>query len=779
MTRLATRLRAFGAAAALALPAVPTTVAAQVDYHRADLIRTAPSHLLGAPDWVNLFGFGDPSWLRDSTRFWYRVATDRGNEFVLVDPVRALRRPLFDNGRLAAALSVAGDTAFAPNKLPFRTFEFVRDESAIAFRVGKARYECVLATYRCVKGDTLTTAPPSWAVISPDRKWAAVSRHHDIWIRSVDSTVRDSVRLTTDGAAEFSYGLASPETVMPDPDQRRPSLVWSPDSKRIAVLRIDERGVRKLPVYSSTGTAPKLFQYPVALPMDSIVPTYEIHVLDLASKANVTIQGAKPVASVFGWSGDDAVQWSPKSDRVYFIDPKRANQGVRLLWADAATGASHLVLADSEATFIENADGIMTGNWRVVNDQDVVWWSERDGWGHFYRYDLNGTLQNQITSGPWLADHLKHVDPTARQLYFTALGRDSANPYYAHLMRIGLDGSGLTDLTPETGHHLVSVVPTGRAFVDVLTRPDLPPLTTLRSTVDGRKVLDLERADDKEMVALGWTPPIPFKVKARDGVTDLYGFLYLPSTLDTTRKYPVVNHVYPGPQVGTILSYGFNTSGEQRGLAELGFIVVQVNALGTPGRSKAFHDAYYGNMGDNGIPDQIAAIKQLAVRYRFMDLDRVGVYGHSGGGFASTDAILRYPDFYKVAVSGSGNHDNRTYRFDWGEKYQGRFHQDSTTGKDNFESQANYLLAGNLKGHLLLMHGDMDTNVHPAMTLRLVDALIKAGKDFDMLIVPDAPHGLPVYTIKKRWDYFVRWLMGAEPPRDYTMLTCGDPACLF
>lgn len=768
--------RALGAALVAVLLAAPAP--AQVDYQRADLVRTAPTRLLGVPDWLNGLGFGSPSWLRDSTRFWYRVPTARGAEFIVVDPVRSSRRPLFDNGRLAAALSVAGDTSFAPNQLPFRRFEFVRDESAIAFRVGKTRFECELATYRCAKVDTLA-ATPSWAVVSPDRKWEATSRRHDIWIRRTDPGARDSIRLTTDGEADFGYGLGAPETVMADPDQRQPSLVWSPDSKKIAVLKIDERGVRKYPVYSSTGTSPKLFQYPVAIPSDTIVPTYEIHVLGVEARTNVTVQGAKPILNVFGWTGDDAVQWSPTSSRIYFIDAKRANQGVRLLWADAVTGASRPILADSGRTFIENANGVATGNWRVVNDQEVLWWSERDGWGHFYRYDLSGRLLNQITSGPWLADRIKYVDAGARQLYFAALGRDSANPYYAHLMRIGLDGSGLIDLTPESGHHVTSVVPTGRYFVDIESRPDQPPVTSVRLAIDGRKTLSLEQADPSEMLALGWTPPIPFRVKARDGVTDLYGFLYVPSNLDTTRKYPVVNHVYPGPQVGTILSYGYNTSGEQRGLAELGFVVVQVNALGTPGRSKAFHDAYYGNMGDNGIPDQIAAIQQLAGRYRFMDLDRVGVYGHSGGGFASTDAILRYADFYKVAVSGSGNHDNRTYRYDWGEKYQGPYRRDSATGKDNFESQANYLLAGNLKGHLLLMHGDMDTNVHPAMTLRLVDALIKAGKDFDMLIVPDAPHGLPVYTIKKRWDYFVRWLMGAEPPRDYRMITCDDPGCAF
>ncbi len=751
---------------------------AQADYNRADQIRIAPTRLYGVPPWVEGLGLGHPDWLDDSTRFRYRVHTPRGAEFIVVDPAKGSRQPLFDNARLAAAMSVAGDTTFEPSKLPIRTLKLLKNETAIAFRVGTKRYECDIAAYRCQKGDTLTTEAPDWASLSPDRKWAAVVHKGNLWVRRV-AEPRDSIQLTTDAVADFGYGLGAAGNPMPDADARTPEVVWAPDSKKLAVPRIDERGVTRFTVYSSTGTVPKPFSYPNAVPSDSIVPTYEIHVLDLEKKTNVTIQGAKPVASVFGWTGEGMIQWTSKSDRIFFTDAARANKGVRLLAADAVTGTSRLVLSDSLPTFTENASGVFTGNWRLMGDTEILWWSERDGWGHLYRYDAAGKLLNQVTSGAWLVQWLKYVDPATRQIYFTALGRDPANPYYAHLMRIGADGTGLTDLTPGTGHHWVSFVPTGKYYVDTETRPDLPPVTTIRLALDGRKSLDLEKADPVDMLKAGWTAPVPFTVKARDGLTDLYGFVYLPSRIDTTKKYPVIVHIYPGPQVGSVIHYGFQTSGEPRGLAELGFVVVEVNALGTPGRSKAFHDAYYGNMTDNGVPDQIAATKQLAVRYPFMDMNRVGIYGHSGGGFSSTDAILRYPDFFKVAVSGSGNHDNRTYRFDWGEKYQGRFKKDSATGKDNFESQANYLLAGNLKGHLLLMHGDMDTNVHPAMTFRLVDALIKAGKDFDLLVVPDSNHGLPQYTIKKRWDYFVRWLAGAEPDRDYRLMICDEASCLY
>ncbi len=758
---------------------VTNAAAQQPDYNRADMIRIAPTRLYGMPPWAEGFGalgLASPTWLDDSTRFHYRVMTPRGAEFMIVDPVKGTRRPLFDNARIAAALSVAGDTTFEPGKLPFKTIRLLRGDSAFTFRLGPKRYECDLGSYRCVKGDTLTTDVPEYAVKSPNGVWAALSHKGNIWVRRV-AAPRDSIQLTTDAVPEFGYGLGSPTRPAPDADARAPMVMWSPDSKKLAVPRIDERGVTRFAVYSSTGTTPKLFQYPNAVPSDSIVETFEVHLLDVEGKTNVTVKGLKPVVDVFGFGGADMIQWAPASDRIYLIDAGRANKGVRLQSADLA-GDTRLILSDSIATFIENASGVATGNWRVISDKELLWWSERDGWGHLYRYDTSGKLINQVTSGPWVMDRLKYVDPVTHQIYFGALGRDPVNPYYSHMMRVNADGTGLTDLTPSTGHHISVAIPTGKAFLDVESQPFSPPVTTLRANLDGHKLLDLEKADASEMMRTGWTGPTPFTVKARDGTSDLYGLLYLPTKIDSGRKYPVIVHIYPGPQIGSVVHFGFQASGEPRALAELGFVVVEVNALGTPGRSKAFHDAYYGNMADNGIPDQIATVKQLGVRYPFMDLNRVGIYGHSGGGFSSTGAILRYPDFFKVAVSGSGNHDNRSYKFDWGEKYQGRYKKDAS-GHDNFESQANYLLAGNLKGRLLLMTGDMDTNVHPSMTFHLVDALIKAGKDFDMLVVPDAEHGLPAYTIKKRWDYFVRWLAGAEPARDYRMMTCEELSCLF
>jgi dipeptidyl aminopeptidase/acylaminoacyl peptidase len=363
-------------------------------------------------------------------------------------------------------------------------------------------------------------------------------------------------------------------------------------------------------------------------------------------------------------------------------------------------------------------------------------------------------------------------------LFFTAHGREPGrHPDYLHLYSVGLDGSALALLSPEDAYHRITRIPGAWVFLDTYSRVDRPPVTVLRSAT-GQVTATLERADIAALEALGWRPGEPFTVKARDGVTDLTGVLWKPSRFDPTKKYPVLDHIYPGPLIspaakefyptrGPGLSY--STFGQVQAIAELGFVVVELDALGNVGRSKAVETTWYGNMGDNGIPDHIAALKQLAARMPQLDLDRVGIYGHSGGGFASTDALLRYPDFYKVAVSTSGNHDNRSYYYGWGERFQGLLVRDTLRQSDNYENQANKSLAPRLAGHLFLIHGDMDDNVHPATTIQLVDALVKANKAFDFLILPDANHDLTQhpYVIRRTWDYFVQHLLGQQPPADY------------
>jgi len=407
----------------------------------------------------------------------------------------------------------------------------------------------------------------------------------------------------------------------------------------------------------------------------------------------------------------------------------------------------------------------------------VIWFSERDNWGHLYLHDLKtGREKNPITTGNGNVTQLLRVDEKNRQLYFTAVGREQGrDPYFRHLYRINMDGKGLQLLTPEDADHDVSLSPSGRFFVDTWSKPDLPPTSQVRDA-DGKLVMALEKADVSRLMAAGWKPPVPITVKARDGVTDLYGLMYKPTSLDPSRKYPIVNHIYPGPQTGSVGGRTFNPSrGDAQALAELGFVVVEIDGMGTPWRSKKFHEAYYGNMGDNTLPDQVAGMKELATRFPWIDIDRAGIYGHSGGGYATADAMFRYPDFFKVGISEAGNHDNRVYEDDWAEKWQGLLEKKSD-GATNYDNQANQLIAKNLKGKLLLAHGTMDANVPPNNTLLVVNELIRANKDFDLLMLPNRGHGFgnEAYMVRRRWDYFVKHLLGVEPPREYQMRSPAD-----
>ncbi|MDP6607417.1 MAG: prolyl oligopeptidase family serine peptidase, partial [Dehalococcoidia bacterium] len=452
----------------------------------------------------------------------------------------------------------------------------------------------------------------------------------------------------------------------------------------------------------------------------------------------------------------------------------RDHKQATLRLADPVAGEVREVLDEMTVTYFESGNGRV--NWHVLPESnEAIWFSERDNWGHLYLYDLeSGTLEHQITTGDWTVLQLLRIDKPNRTLYFTAAGREPGDPYFHYLYRIGMDGSGLELLTPEPAHHAVTLSASGDYFVDNYSTPATPGSAVVRRA-NGDTVMTLEETDISRLEAHGWQPPIPFSVSARDGETDLHGLMYQPTELDPSRSYPILNYLYPGPQGGSVGSRAFRPArADKQAIAELGFIVVEVDAMGTPGRSKSFHDVYYGNMGDNGLPDQIATIKQLAGRHPWMDLDRVGIWGHSGGGFASTDAILRYPDFYKVAVSGAGNHDNRNYEDDWAEKWQGLL-ETNADGTTNYDNQANQLLAGNLKGKLLLAHGTMDSNVPPSNTLLVVDALIAANKDFDLVMFPNRGHGFgrEPYWMRRRWDYFVEHLLGAEPPKEYELATAA------
>lgn len=798
--------RAATLVGAVALPAVAQQA---VDY-------TPSDRLLG---W-NLSSLirgqaSEPTFLGSTDHFWYTVRTPQGVEYILVDPAANTRRPLFNLAGLAASLSVAADTTFDPATLTLTGVEVLDGGSRLRARTGERWFLCTLPQADC-RVDEDHRPLPDHHILSPDGRWEAFIHEYNLHIMAAGGG--DSLRLTTDGEAYFRYGESSPGANQQIRGNRSlPVLEWSPDSRRIAVQRLDEREVEYMPIYSVTSQRPQGLQYRYALPGDSVVPAFYIHVVDVESRRNIKVDVPPlpvPMSGFMGMDGRDdwrTVKWSPDGSRLWFTHYTRGRSRVQLQEADLGTGAAGPILArDSSDTYVElNLRRHGSPNWRVLglgadasaaagDPTGFLWFSERDGWAHLYRYDTSGNVQNQITRGPWTVGRIVHVDEARGEVLFTARGREEDRvPYYAHLYRVGLDGSGLTLLTPEDADHTIHLSPSGHFVVDRYSSPEDAGRTVLRRARTGEVLRVLEEADLSLLRDVGWQPPRVIRVKARDGVSDLWGLLFTPSELGdpeeavrrgggaggemgavvTPRRYPIINRIYPGPQTGSVGTWNFNVSsrGEMQGLAELGFVVVAIDSYGTPYRSKAFHTYWYGNLGDNGIPDQIAGMKELASRYPFIDLDRAGIYGHSGGGFASTGAILRHPDFFKVAVSGAGNHDNRSYGHYWGEQYQGLLERDTLRNTDNYLNQVNALHAASLKGRLLLMHGDMDDNVHPALTLQLVNALIDANKDFDLVIFPDRAHGLnEPYAIRRRWDYFVTHLLGATPPQEFEIVRPGD-----
>jgi len=770
-------LRPIAALALLTAALAPGVSAQDVDYNRAE--RFLPWH-------TSPMISGDqvaPNWLEDGRRFWYRNNLGQGHEFVVVDPGVPSRRQLFDRHRLAAAISLAADTSYMGTKLPFESFEFVEELHSIEFNAHKRRFVCDIVGYACTVGDTLPDDTPY--VESPDARWEAFVVDHDLYVRPTGGG--DSVRVTQDGEEFYGYGLPSPRpNEVRNQTPRRPDVRWAPDSRRLAVSRPDERGVEHQHYLSMTQQRARHYSYPYALPGDSVIPYPGVHVITLdvpeAGDGGVAVHAVvsnvavtfpeKPLQSSFAGSTPDSV-WSEDSSTLYVSSTTRGYKDMFLAEVDPATGAHRLMAHETAKTYVEMSAGtrLDPASWYVLRNGRVLWWSQRDGWAHLYVLGADGGVERQLTAGPWMVERVLHVDEAQGQVYFIARGREASRFIYeAYLYRVGLDGSGMTLLTPEDGHHAITWSPEGSVFVDQYSKVGRAQVTVLRSARDGRVLLPLETANiDRLVEEIGFEPAQVFTVKARDGLTDLHGIIYFPPDLDSAASYPIITHIYPGPQVGSVgRAWDFRGGGDDFALAQLGFVVIQLDHLGTPWRSKAFHDNYYGDFNDNGLPDHVAAIRQLAARFPFIDLDRVGIYGHSGGGFATADAMFRFPDFFKVGVAGSGNHDNRSYNIYWAEKYQGELVADTLKGTDNFAEEANKTHAANLKGKLLLMHGDMDDNVHPAMTIQVVDALIKANKDFDLVIAPDRAHGLnEPYFVRRRWDYFVRHLLGKEPPVEY------------
>ena len=712
-----------------------------------------------------------PNWI-DETAFWYRNSISEGFEFILVDTDKKQRTKAFDHHRLAQALSAAAKRTYEPFKLPFQSIEYSKDRTSLRFTVGSRTYSYNIPNNTCTASEAeKRTGPGRSMMVSPDGRHAAFIREFNLWVRDLKSG--DELQLTTDGEKDFGYGTNNAGWTKRD----TPVLLWSPDSRKIATFQHDGRGVGEMYLVTTKVGHPELEAWKYPLPEDKEIFRIHrvvIHINDGPRVVRLRMPPDQHRSTITDHialrSGELAdAEWSPDSSQLAFVSVSRDHQHVVLRMADPESGEIRDVLEEKVDTFFES--GYNEINWHVLpGSGEAIWFSQRDDWGHLYMYDLEtGRLKNRITEGSWNVLQVLRIDKQNRLVYFLGAGREEGDPYFQYFYRVGMDGKRDVELlTPERANHRISLSPSGQHFVDSYSTPVEPPVTVFRDN-RGQNPVMLEKADISRLKEAGWQPPVPFSVKARDGETDLYGLMHKPTHFDPAKKYPIINYIYPGPQTGSVGSRSFSASrGDQQALAELGFIVVALDSMGTPMRSKSFHAAYYGNMGDNGLPDQITGMKQLAGRLPWIDLDRVGIYGHSGGGFASTDAILRYPDFFDVAVSGAGNHDNRSYEDDWGEKWQGLLvtNPDGTTSYDN---QANQLLAKNLKGKLLLAHGTMDSNVPYYSTLLVVNELIAANKDFDLILFPNRGHGFgrEAYMMRRKWDYFVEHLLDAEPPKEY------------
>ncbi len=847
----------------------------------------APNYALEArflPESVNKLVFDlsvTPHWFTLSDRFWYSYRTTDGTKYYIVDPVKKSKSLLWDNAKIAAALSLLTNFPYDAQHLPVKRLRLVDKDTHIRFEVeirkngvvpnepekkaqddgnhqgneseinqnedkqkedkqteqqgqrgarsGQApeppeeprivSFEYDLATGKVTRMDNAEPLrkKPMWAAVSPDEKTVVFARGQNLYRMDADNYVKALKKagdptivetvLTLDGIARFGYArriLPEQEDELKKEEKgdtnkagiRAPAITvhWSKDSKKFAVVRDDFRLVPDFwVIHSLANPRPTLETYPYPLPGESTMPGSQLEIFDVHSLQRLVVDaknfseqqlrisdaplnerdreeqrqeqegmqegGQMPLTRVSPrWAADTSAE-------LYFTSINRDFRKVDVCVADTTTGASKTLIEERSNVWLSVKPLRLTGN-----GQELIWWSERDGWGHYYLFDRAGKLKNQITSGEYVTDQIVSLDDKSRTLYFTANGREhNEDPYYTHLYRIGLDGSGLQLLTPGNFSHAFSAPDSGRYFADTYSRVDTAPKSILMDA-QGAQLLDLETADVSQLLDAGFKFPEVFKVKAEDGITDLYGVLYKPFDFDPARKYPLIEFVYPGPQTESV-NKTFSPKGPNVPLAQLGFIVIEVGARGgSPLRNKWYDSYGYGSLRDYGLADKKVAAERLAAVHPYIDLSRVGMWGHSGGGFMTAAALMQYPDFYKAGWSESGNHDNNVYNRDWSEKYHGvrEEMQKDGTAKFAYEIDKNSELAKNLKGHLMLTTGDMDENVSMVNTMRVANALIKADKRFEIQIYPGMRHSyMPInsYVIMARGDFFAHWLLGSYDSR--------------
>ena len=751
----------------------------------------------------------DPHWFPVGNDFWFEYKTSEGTFWYVVDPDARRKTLLFDRDELASRLTEIVQDPFEARHLPIRNLKVKEDGRTFTFEVVSSQdekpkkddkkktdkpekkvfyfsYDYPTRKLTQLTEDAKEPKQLDWASVSPDGETVVYAKDCNLYRMSMadyrkaqkdekDSTIVE-IQLTKDGSEHFGYGIPysmlNTDTLC-NGKRRGVWGLWSPDSKHFVTVVTDERKVKDLWVINSTASPrPTLETYRYQMPGEMDAPEDHLYIFDMTDNTRKEIRTAawknqtlsienRPYQmkerdaefTPYVWQGDNTRFFLTRSSR----DLHRIDVCTYTIGQDSIVPiVKERMNTYQETRPIQVFDG----------GKEFIQWSERDGWAHLYLYDDQGNLKNRITQGPWHVERVVKVDPATRTIYFTANGREEGeNPYYEHLYRVNADGSGLKLLTEGDYFHEIAMDDDARFIVDNYSRVNTVPCAALIDR-NGNKVMTLQESDFSQLFAAGYKFPELFTVKAADGVTDLYGVMYKPYNFDSTKVYPIVDYVYPGPQVEAVYYPFTRMSVRTDRLAQAGFIVISVGQRGGhPSRSKWYHNYGYGNMRDYPLADHKAAVEQLVARYKYIDINRVGIHGHSGGGFMSTAAILQYPDFYKAAVSCAGNHDNRIYNRWWSETHHGVKEEITEEGDTTFvyKIATNPEIAKQLKGHLMLVHGDIDNNVHPANTIRVVDALIRAGKRFEMLILPGQRHAfgdMDEYFYWRMVDFFSRWLNG-------------------
>ncbi|MCG7547497.1 DPP IV N-terminal domain-containing protein [Pseudoalteromonas sp. Of7M-16] len=726
------------------------------DYQRAE--QFLPQNLLPLVKNTKLV----PNWIGEGNAFWFKQQDHQGYKYIYVDPLNNLQKPLFDHKKLASALLHSGVESAEKDQLSLESLNV--ELPLISFTIHDKQFQCDIKLYICSpnKKTSLAKEPGT----SPDGQWKLTVEQYNLVLTSLKTGSK--TQLTTDGTEGFPYGLMHPNPAhdLRDNKPYQPKQVyanWSEDSQYVMTYQLDRRNTGKYALVRAShqrGKRPETteFYYPSAA--EQQLPSAHLMLINAENKT-VTRLKSPPVmqtyygAALWGW-------WQEDGKFVYH-NRFRGNRQYFMREVNPETAKVRVLVEERDDKYIDP----WVQQYRALPELNAfIWSSQRDGFQHLYLYNsVDGKLKNAITQGNMTVRVIRGVDTKKQQVYFEASGRETdRDPYLRHLYRVDLDGRNLTLLTPEVAEHDTRLSPDFKYFIDTYSTATQAPISILRSTQDGTIIRTLQKADTSALIALGWQPPRPFSVIAGDGKTPLYGLMYLPSNFDPNKKYPVIDDIYTGPHNFFTPKSFVTYRSQANALAELGFVVIKMDGRGTNKRGRAFHEYSFKNLS-GGSDDHVTAIKQLGKRFDFLDLNRVGIFGFSAGGYDTAHAMFKYPDFFKVGVSASGNHDFRVDKAGWNEMWMGY------PETPEWEAQSNLNWAKHLQGKLLIAHGELDTNVHPAATLQLADALMKANKDFDLMIYPNMGHVLDKnpYFVRQRWDYFVRHLLAVEPPKSYVI----------